>query len=62
MMDLSEWRVYRTCWCPTPQDCSPCTLYRSRILSPPKAPKSVGPSVGQSRLIQFMPMFRDIDA
>lgn len=42
-MNYQEWRKYRRCWCPTPQDCSPCQSRTTPPLSPPKAPKCFAP-------------------
>lgn len=45
LAEPKTWRKYRTCWCPTPQDCSPCQLRSQRSPpSSPKVPKCVAPA------------------
>lgn len=54
VMNYQEWRKYRQCWCPTPQDCSPCLHRMHTKLSLPKAPKCEAPKdvdLSQTRLI-----------
>ena len=54
-----SWREYRQCWCPTPQDCSPCPLRMHTKLSSPKVPKCFAPEEAedpfQTRLISPRP-------
>jgi len=51
-MDLKEWRNYRQCWCPTPQDCKPCPQFSTSPQSSPKAPSPSLRSKGQKSLRQ----------
>ncbi len=59
---LDQWREYRVCWCPTPQDCRPCISWKKAAwkkgrneVSTQNPLDSTFSGLNQSRLLPTLP-------